>query len=34
MGAPEWLGKFLEREESGAYFFSVTPILTEAVKIA
>jgi hypothetical protein len=34
MGAPDWLGEFLELEESRAYFFSLTPILTEAVKIA
>ena len=32
--AAEWFNEFPELEESGAYFFSLTPILTEAVKIA
>ena len=28
-----WLDEFTKLEESGAYFFSITPILTEAVKV-
>ena len=32
--AAEWFDEFPELEESGAYFFGLTPILTEAVKIA
>jgi hypothetical protein len=28
-----WLDEFAKLEESGAYFFSITPILTEAVKV-
>ena len=32
--AAEWFDEFAELEENGAYFFSVTPVLTEAVKIA
>ena len=32
--AAEWFGEFPELEKSGAYFFSLTPVLTEAVKVA
>jgi arsenite methyltransferase len=32
--AAEWLDEFAKLEERGAYFFSLTPVLTEAVKIA
>jgi ubiquinone/menaquinone biosynthesis C-methylase UbiE len=32
--ATEWLDEFAKLEESGAYFFSLTPVLTEAVKVA
>lgn len=32
-GAAAWLDEFAKLEESGAYFFSITPILTEAVKV-
>jgi SAM-dependent methyltransferase len=32
--AAEWLDEFAKLEESRAYFFSLTPILTEAVKVA
>jgi len=32
--AAEWFDEFAELEENGAYFFSVTPVLTEAVKVA
>ena len=32
--AGEWFDEFPKLEESGAYFFSVTPVLTEAVKLA
>jgi hypothetical protein len=32
--AAEWLDEFARLEESGAYFFSLTPFLTEAVKVA
>jgi arsenite methyltransferase len=31
--ATAWLDEFAKLEESGAYFFSITPILTEAVKV-
>jgi arsenite methyltransferase len=31
--ASAWLDEFIKLEESGAYFFSITPILTEAVKV-
>ena len=31
--AAEWFDEFAKLEESGAYFFSLTPILTEAVKV-
>jgi ubiquinone/menaquinone biosynthesis C-methylase UbiE len=31
--AAEWLDEFAELEESGAYFFSLTPVLTEGVKV-
>jgi len=30
--AAEWLDEFARLEESGAYFFCLTPVLTEAVK--
>jgi len=30
--AAEWLYEFARLEESGAYFFCLTPVLTEAVK--
>jgi ubiquinone/menaquinone biosynthesis C-methylase UbiE len=32
--AAGWLDEFIKLEESGAYFFSITPILTEAVKVS
>jgi arsenite methyltransferase len=32
--AAEWLDEFARLEESGTYFFSLTPVLTEAVKVA
>ena len=32
--AAEWFDEFAKLEESGAYFFSLTPVLTEAVKVA
>jgi hypothetical protein len=32
--ATAWLDEFTKLEESGAYFFSITPILTEAVKVS
>jgi ubiquinone/menaquinone biosynthesis C-methylase UbiE len=32
--AAEWLDEFAKLEESGAYFFCLTPILTEGVKVA
>jgi ubiquinone/menaquinone biosynthesis C-methylase UbiE len=32
--AAEWFEEFAKLEESGAYFFSLTPVLTEAVKVA
>ena len=32
--AAEWFDEFPELEKSGAYFFSLTPVLTEAVKVA
>jgi len=32
--ATEWFDEFAELEENGAYFFSVTPVLTEAVKVS
>jgi ubiquinone/menaquinone biosynthesis C-methylase UbiE len=32
--ADAWLGEFDELESAGAYFLSVTPVLTEAIKIA
>ena len=32
--ATAWLDEFAKLEESGAYFFSITPILTEAVKVS
>lgn len=32
--AAEWLDEFATLEESAAYFFSLTPVLTEAVKVA
>ena len=31
--AAEWLDEFARLEESGAYFFCLTPVLTEAVKV-
>jgi ubiquinone/menaquinone biosynthesis C-methylase UbiE len=31
--ATAWLDEFVSLEETGGYFFSITPILTEAVKI-
>ncbi len=30
--AAEWLDEFAKLEESGAYFFCLTPVLTDAVK--
>jgi arsenite methyltransferase len=32
--AAEWLDEFAKLEERGRYFFSITPVLTEAVKVA
>jgi ubiquinone/menaquinone biosynthesis C-methylase UbiE len=32
--AAEWLDELAKLEESGAYFFCLTPVLTEAVKVA
>jgi ubiquinone/menaquinone biosynthesis C-methylase UbiE len=32
--AAEWLDEFAKLEESGAYFFCLTPVLTEGVKVA
>jgi len=32
--AAEWFDEFAKLEENGAYFFCITPILTEAVKAA
>jgi ubiquinone/menaquinone biosynthesis C-methylase UbiE len=32
--AAEWLDEFAKLEEKGAYFFSLTPVLTEAMKVA
>jgi hypothetical protein len=32
--AAEWLDDFASLEESRAYFFSLTPVLTEAAKVA
>lgn len=32
--AAEWLDEFAKLDENGAYFFSLTPVLTEAVKLA
>ena len=32
--AAEWFDEFAELEERGAYFFSLTPVLTEAVKVS
>jgi ubiquinone/menaquinone biosynthesis C-methylase UbiE len=32
--ATAWFDEFAKLEENGAYFFSITPILTEAVKVA
>jgi arsenite methyltransferase len=32
--AAEWFDEFPRLEESGAYFFTLTPVLTEAVKVA
>jgi hypothetical protein len=32
--ATAWLDEFTKLEESGGYFFSITPILTEAVKVS
>jgi hypothetical protein len=31
--AGKWLDEFAKLEELGAYFFCITPILTEAVKV-
>ena len=31
--AAEWFDEFAKLEESGAYFFSLTPVMTEAVKV-
>jgi hypothetical protein len=31
--AAEWFDEFPELEKNGAYFFCVTPVLTEAVKV-
>jgi len=32
--AAEWFQEFAKLEENGAYFFCITPVLTEAVKVA
>jgi hypothetical protein len=32
--AGEWLAGFGELDQRGAYFFLITPVLTEAVKVA
>ena len=32
--AAEWFNEFAKLEESGAYFFCITPVLTEAVKVS
>jgi hypothetical protein len=32
--AAEWFDEFAELEEREAYFFSLTPVLTEAVKVS
>ena len=32
--AAEWLDEFAKLEGAGAYFFSLTPVMTEAVKVA
>ena len=32
--AAEWFSEFPELEKNGAYFFCVTPVMTEAVKVA
>jgi len=32
--AAEWLEEFAKLEQRGAYFFLITPVLTEAVKVA
>ena len=32
--AAEWLDELARLEEGGAYFFSLTPVLTGAVKVA
>jgi arsenite methyltransferase len=32
--AAEWLDEFAKLEQKGAYFFSLTPVLTEAVKVS
>jgi ubiquinone/menaquinone biosynthesis C-methylase UbiE len=32
--AAEWFDEFAKLEETGAYFFCITPVLTEAVKMA
>ena len=31
--AAEWFDEFAKLEESGAYFFCITPVLTEAVNV-
>lgn len=31
--AAEWFGEFAKLEENGAYFFCITPVLTEAVNV-
>jgi hypothetical protein len=32
--AAKWLDEFAKLQERGAYLFSITPVLTEAVKVA
>jgi hypothetical protein len=32
--AAEWLDELAKLEQSGAYFFSLSPVLTDAVKVA
>jgi len=32
--AAEWFDEFPKLEESGAYFFCITPVLTEALKVS
>jgi hypothetical protein len=32
--ANDWLAEFADLEQRGEYFYSATPILTEAIKLA